>query len=45
MQKFKPDDKIALKIYENRPIDRCEHIYKIVNLYPKSQQENSYFFK
>ena len=27
MQKFKPDDKIALKVYENRPIDRCEHIF------------------
>ena len=42
MQKFKPDDKIALKVYENRPIDKCEHIYKIVNLYKTEKGEEQY---
>lgn len=42
MQKFKPEDKITLKVYENRPIDRCEHIYKIINLYKPEKGEEQY---
>ena len=45
MQKFKPGDEITLKVYENRPIDRCEHIYKIVNLYKPEKGEKQYIIE
>lgn len=43
MQKFKSNDRIVLKKHMDRPLDKFESIYRVVNFY-KAASDNEYYY-
>ena len=44
MQKFKSNDRIVIKKHMDRPLDRTESIYRVVNFY-KSSIDGEYYYE
>ena len=42
MQKFKSNDRIVIKKHMDRPLDRTESIYRVVDFY-KATSDNEYY--
>lgn len=43
MQKFKSNDRIVLKKHMDRPLDKFESIYRVVDFY-KAASDNEYYY-